>query len=368
MRPKPIRMFSRAAMLLLVMLLTTATAWAWDGSGTSADPYLITSTDDLNQLATNVNNGTAYKNMYFKQTADIAYSTEGVGDTESNFTAIGNQSHYFNGHYDGQGHTISGIRIYKGGTSVSDEYQGLFGKINQYADVRGITLADTRITGYYTIGGIVGYSYGTISDCHVAADVFIHAVKSTASYHGGIVGKNDRGTVTDCTSAATLTMPDDNECKYYGGIAGMNYTGTLRNNVAIGVVVPAAQDNTHGAICGQNNSGTLGNNCYYGCTVAGVENATGVGCYNADVTDDDGAVCVSNDDFVQSGNVYTIKTAKGWNVFWGLLANKAKGYFTGKTVKRRHHRQPHGGRQLPRLHRHFRRQPEDADLQLHHQR
>ena len=322
-------------MMLLTLIFAFAgaqTAWAWSGSGTSADPYLITSTSDLDQLATNVNSGTAYKNMYFKQTADIAYSTEGVGDTESNFTAIGNQSHYFRGHYDGQGHTISGIRIYKGGKNDADDYQGLFGKINQYADVRGITLADTRITGFYNIGGIVGYnSWGTVTDCHVKADVFIHAVKSTAYYHGGIVGVNDRGTVTDCTSAATLTKSDDNEGMYYGGIAGMNYTGTLRNNVAIGVVVPAAQDNTYGAICGQNNSGTLQNNCYYACTVAGVENATGVGCYNADV---DGANTASPNHFEQTGtNEYTIKTAGGWNLFCALLATEAKGYFTGKTVK-----------------------------------
>ena len=33
-----------------------------------------------------------------------------------------------------------------------------------------------------------------------------------------------------------------------------------------------------------------------------------------------------------SGNEYTIKTATGWNVFCDLLANNAKGYFTGKTV------------------------------------
>ena len=326
MRPKPIRMFSRAAMLLPVMLLTTATAWAWSGSGTSADPYLITSTDDLNQLATNVNNGTDYKNVYFKQTKDIAYSTEGVGNTQSNYTAIGVQSHYFRGHYDGQGHTISGIRIYKGGKDNLNSFQGIFGMADG-ADIRGITLADTRITGFYNIGGIVGQNYGTVSDCHVAADVLISAVKSNANYHGGIVGRNYEGTVSDCTSAATLTNASGS---YYGGIAGMNYTGTLRNNVAIGVVVPAAQDNTYGAICGQNNSGTLQNNCYYACTVAGVENATGVGCYNADV---DGANTASPNHFEQNGNVYTIKTAKGWNVFWGLLANKAKGYFTGKTVK-----------------------------------
>ena len=52
-------MFSRAAGMLLVMLLfmmTAQTAWADStfsgGSGSSADPYLIKTIDDLNQLAT----------------------------------------------------------------------------------------------------------------------------------------------------------------------------------------------------------------------------------------------------------------------------------------------------------------------------
>ena len=335
MEKKALRHFSmRAALTLLVMLLTTATAWAWDGSGTSADPYLITSTSDLDDLATNVNSGTDYQNVYFKQTKDIAYSHttdwNDVNSKENNYTVIGvfhdSQERPFKGHYDGQGHTISGIRIYKGGKDNFNSFQGIFGMADG-ADIRGITLADTRITGFYNIGGIVGQNYGTVSDCHVAADVLISAVKSNANYHGGIVGRNYKGTVSDCTSAATLTNASGS---YYGGIAGQNYKGTLRNNVAIGAVVPAADTNSHGAICGVNDYGTLQNNCYYGCTVAGVENATGVGCENADV---DGADNASPNHFEQNGNVYTIKTAKGWNVFWGLLANKAKGYFTGKTVK-----------------------------------
>ena len=64
---------ARAAMMLL-MLLTTATAWAWDGQGTEADPYLITNTTDLSQLANNVLGGTPYTGTYFKLTADITYT------------------------------------------------------------------------------------------------------------------------------------------------------------------------------------------------------------------------------------------------------------------------------------------------------
>jgi uncharacterized repeat protein (TIGR02543 family) len=321
------------ALLTLMMVLTAQTAQAqWSGSGTEADPYLITSTSDLDLLATNVNSGEQYFKVYFKQTKDIAYSTEGVGDTESNFTAIGNYSNSFRGHYDGQGHTISGIRIYKGGKNDADQCQGLFGK--SYEDIQGITLADARITGYHNTGGIVGCSFGTVSDCHVAADVYIHAVQSNANSHGGIVGGSNRCSVSDCTSAATLTMPNGGTGSLYGGIAGANTLGTLRNNVAIGAVVPAADNSRYGAISGSNDYGTLQNNCYYACTVAGVENATGVGCGNADVTNNNGAVNASPDHFEQTGtNEYTIKTALGWNLFCGLLATEAKGYFTGKTVK-----------------------------------
>ena len=39
------------------------------------------------------------------------------------------------------------------------------------------------------------------------------------------------------------------------------------------------------------------------------------------------------DDFSIDGNEYTLKSIAGWNFFCDLLAQKEKGYFTGKTVK-----------------------------------
>ena len=93
-------------MLLLTLIFAfvgAQTAWAWSGSGTSADPYLITSTDDLNQLATNVNSGTDYQNVYFKQTNPITLS--------GNWTPIGTSSKPFKGKYDGDNKTISGLPV-----------------------------------------------------------------------------------------------------------------------------------------------------------------------------------------------------------------------------------------------------------------
>ena len=269
-----------------------------DGEGSY---YKVDCPAALDAIATYVNSNNSHtcSGNRFKQTADITYSYETAWNSDasytSNYTPIGgyfnSRDRFFKGTYDGQGHTISGIRIYMSGNDQSDENQGLFGMTGDGAVIRGVTLADARITGYTATGGIVGYMYigGTVSDCHVAANVAIRAHTKNAYDFGSIVGANYNGTISYCTSAATLIK--DQESPYnFGGIVGFN-GGTLNHNLAIGAIVPSTSDNSHSAICGDNrNTGTLENNYYYGCTVAGTANATGVGCNNADITENDGAV------------------------------------------------------------------------------
>ena len=247
--------------------------------GTSeAKAYTITTTAGLDLLAKKVNAGTYYYDTYFKLGADITYTHKADGeegaDTENNYTSIGNYYKWFDGHFDGKGYTISGIRIYKGGTGYStDGYQGLFGQIASYAEVKNITLTDTRITAASEAGGIVGQNArGTIANCHVTNTVKIQAINEVND-HGGIVGENTGGTVNGCISEATLTNVSGS---YYGGIAGYN-SGTLENNFVIGATIPGTHNNNHGAIVGQNLNGTLKNNYYTACTVAGTANATNVG-------------------------------------------------------------------------------------------
>ena len=148
-----IRHTARAATVLILALLAAQTAWAWQGQGTQESPYQISSTEDLDQLATNVNSGTGaaaaasgYSRYYFALTNDIEYSHKTDGEegasTETNYTAIGCVGHPFMGHFDGNNKTISGIRIYKDGTGDADSYQGIFGWTGQYADIHDRTLGD----------------------------------------------------------------------------------------------------------------------------------------------------------------------------------------------------------------------------------
>lgn len=250
--------------------------------GSEAKPYTITTTAGLDLLAQKVNAGKEYKDTYFKLGDNITYphlADDADGAlTESNYTAIGN-SNAFEGNFDGNGKTISGIRIYKGGKSFTDSYQGLFGCIGSYAEVKNVTLTDTRITAADITGGIVGAGFGKVADCHVTNTVKILAINENVLYHGGIVGSNSSsGTISGCISEATLTNVSGFN---YGGIAGDN-AGTLENNFVIGATIPAAEYNSHGAIVGQNTNGTLKNNYYTACTVAGTANATNAGCNGED--------------------------------------------------------------------------------------
>lgn len=239
--------------------------------------YLITCHDDLRGLAGLVNNGGDISGKTFLQVTNLTfpYSTQwnNSSGTENNFTCIGNSDHPFQGTYDGEGHTISGIRIYKDGEGAPNNYQGLFGKVSGI--VKRVHLTNTRITGKSYVGGIAGETNSaTIEECTVANNVCIHAVNTQSLSHGGVVGYN-RGTVQSCISHATLSVTNTTNCSAYGGIAGRS-SGSITDCLAIGATIPSVA--SRGAILGyREGGGSLTCNYYLNCTVAGTANATNVG-------------------------------------------------------------------------------------------
>lgn len=239
--------------------------------------YLITCHDDLRGLVGLVNNGGDISGKTFLQVTNLTfpYSTQWntSSSKENNFTSIGNSDHPFQGTYDGEGHTISGIRIYRDGEGAPNNYQGLFGKVS--GTVKRVHLTDTRITGKSYVGGIAGETNSaTIEECTVANNVCIHAVRNSSVSHGGVVGLN-RGTVQSCISHATLSIVNTNYGSAYGGIVGRCYSGSITDCLAIGVTIPGVDN--RGAILGLRSDGSLTCNYYLNCTVAGTANATNVG-------------------------------------------------------------------------------------------
>ena len=244
--------------------------WHADGyhDGTIADKaYVITTPAGLNLLANQVNGTDGYtannfNGKFFKLGADITFSCEGLGDDESNYTAIGSNDNPFCGTFDGCGKTISGIRIRKGDQSG----QGLFGRI-YWSTIKNVTLTDAEITGKNLVGGIVGDNSGFIENCHATNTVSVKAIKNIA---GGIAGCCNAiqvsSGISGCTSAANVSGNED-----IGGIVGLvgSTKATIADCLADGARITASSYG--GAIVGDYANdgfhGILSRNYYSGCSL-----------------------------------------------------------------------------------------------------
>ncbi len=287
----------------------------WSGDGQSWETaYLIYTIEQLDLLSARVNseNSGNYNTKYYKLMADIAYDA----NVEDNFTAIGatifDQGEYvFNGHFDGQGYTISGIN------STVVNYNGLFGHLGSGAEVKSIVLTNSNIVDGERAGGIVGWNEGTVTNCHVTSTDTIKGTAQFSWFLGGIAGYN-MGSLSQCTFAGTITktFTDPGEGTFaaysYGGIAGVSDNNAIMsNNLVIEATIPRTK-NLYGAVAGSN-GGNLERNYYVNCTVADIPNPTNVGCYIktgntfgplGDITENDGAI---------PGNVRTVAAPTVWS-------------------------------------------------------
>ena len=93
--------------IFAVLLAATTHAWAWSGSGTTDTPWLISSEDDWNELATQVNGGESYYGKYFQLTEDISVTTMVGVPNLGDYTLMGVYGPAFCGTFDGGGHTIT---------------------------------------------------------------------------------------------------------------------------------------------------------------------------------------------------------------------------------------------------------------------
>ena len=295
--------------------------------GSEEHPYVISTTAGLDFLAelvngdpqtgntgTSINSRYKFKDKFFKLGDNIAYDPDaltvdldGNSINESNYTPIGigqtdqdgeldNQGHRFLGTFDGDGQTISGIRInYPTGKGL-----GIFGLLGHYANansywgvVKNLTVSDAIIIGNGNLGGIVGYSRGSdIINCHATSTLNIQLCGDNdhwGTLAAGIVGEFSHGTVSHCTSAVTLTPQSTDVTTSLGGIAGyIGDDGKLSQNLAVGVTVNGNANNLIGAILGYCNAsrngtvdygldGKLVRNYYSNCTIGSATTGVGVG-------------------------------------------------------------------------------------------
>ena len=180
--------------------------------------YTVYNADGLMNIAELVNGGKTDINITL--TADIDL-------TGKNWTPIGTDyDNSYKGTFDGGGHTITGLTF-----TTNDEFAGLFGWLNRAGTVKNVVMEGVQITSNQiyggSIGGVVGYSWGTIENCSVSGSV------SGTVYVGGVVGVQIGGSITGCSSSATVKGTVD-----VGGVAGQtNSSATLTACYATGNVI-----------------------------------------------------------------------------------------------------------------------------------
>ena len=290
----------RATLTMLATFLiamTAQTAWAQDpatiGSiqyNSELGAYEINSWRNLWDLAVYVNGSGEYsvtipdetvshncEGMTFIMTDDIEFNTT----VDNNLTPIGELNKGFYGTFDGQGYTISGIRIDKSGLTSNDDYIGIFGVVGETTRVKNLVVSNCSFAGDTYVGAIAGYlkDKGIIENCHVGNDVTVSGYSRVGGIVGSFSSTSQGTTIRGCTCAAIITGTESggNKAHDLGGIVGWIpsttyeekpsltnniFTGTINGGVNLGEFI--------GAIVGKKESGNLTNNVYTSTEINGI--------------------------------------------------------------------------------------------------
>lgn len=214
--------------------------------------YEIRNVDDMLRLSAYVREGNTCEELAFKVVVDeldfgdVSMSPIGYYKSSSNYTP-------FKGRFDGQSVVIKNLSM-----SDQMSYRfGLFGYISG-AEISNITMAEScSILGFDGVGSIVGYNeggivcgcvnYGSVSssnrniggivgynEAFTATGEFVGGIVSDCENYadinpgyynaGGIVGHNVTGSVIHCTNIGSISSSENS---YIGGIVGLQERGTV---------------------------------------------------------------------------------------------------------------------------------------------
>lgn len=283
-------------LMLVTAMAMPKMAWAEitptkpsSGDGTSGSPYQISTAAELYWFAALVNGDTnapevssENKGACATLTADITVNKDvlnyygtlnGNGSGFETWKPIGYSG--YEGTFDGQGYTISGLYY----NDRDEIVAGLF-KYNK-GIIKNVGVVDSYFMGNTTVGGVCGTNDGgKITGCHNTG-----SVRGNGNL-GGVCGENISGTITGCYNTGAVSGQGD-----VGGVCGTNNGGTITGCYNTGAVT--GDQISVGGVCGQNSSGTI-TDCYYlSYTATG-----GIGSYDVE-----GSAEVKTDTQFASGEV-----------------------------------------------------------------
>ena len=218
-------------------------------SSAIGDEVRISNVGDFILFKDNVNGGTNYEGTTVLLDADLSLA-------DQTFEPIGNNTHYFSGVFDGQGHMISNLAM-----NPSSVYTGLFGYSKGLIIRNAIFDSSCSFTSSYNgyewayVGGFAGHCYANNGPCTIENSVNMGSVSFTGNvmgsvFLGGIAGhfisSSYVSTVKNCANYGDVTYSGPSEYSKIGGIVGESYgaSSTKRmhifNSINYGTIISSS--------------------------------------------------------------------------------------------------------------------------------
>ena len=214
-----------------------------DGSGYRPDATATTNTTGCPtrgcagfELTRNLN---FTNNDSYRMPANRVEYTDGNG-----WEPIGTLGSRFNTRFEGNGHTISNLRINRRST----DNIGLFGVTSAMSNIANMGLRNVRIIGFTNVGGLVGSNNGSITNSYATGSVLgsIPVGGLVGNHDGSIINSYATGSVSGSTQVGGLVGNHGGSIinsyatgsvsgsEVVGGLVGFNFSGSITNSYATG--------------------------------------------------------------------------------------------------------------------------------------
>lgn len=354
-------------------------SFSGNGLGSEADPYQITSIEQLQEMNEELD-------AHYVLMNDIDASETENWNEEAGFDPIGNYTKRipkdgFTGYLDGQDYAISNLYIDR----PNEDCVGLFGCIADGSYVHNVSVEDADVTGdgfvgifvgstyafgedtkvtiencsssgsakgrgeySNVIGGFCGYNHGYFGTARISNCNSLGEVISNGNNIGGFCGYNStfgyysRAIINNCTSNCTVTGKGSYDGDNIGGFCGYNSAYSQNSEAIIGNCTSSGtvtgKGNTIGGFCGRNSG-------YFGMARISDCNSTGDATGNGGQSRFIGGFCGGNDSYegtatirncnssgTAKGNSYSIGGFCGWNLAYSGVVNLDDCNSTGDAI------------------------------------
>ena len=279
--------------------------YGWYLAGKESGNFEISTLEELKQFGLLVN-GDRSTLTFNGLSAAVDFSgktitlKDNINLNNEEWTPIGTSRQPFKGTFDGNGKTISGLKV----SNTTIPRAGFLGYIEE-ATVKNIEVSSGIVSGIY-VGGLVGGSYNsTIENCSSSVNV------SGQELAGGVVGWAPASTVKACHATGNVTVTEaSNSIVAAGGVVGfLSISGSIQacyytTGTVTGGKGISGDYSCTGGVIGSSSYGVKVYNCYStGTVIAGT--STGGRVYT-------GAVIGYADDGNNNGSLLYV-TSKGAN-------------------------------------------------------